>query len=202
MRTDLCQCCANRQKHIYMDGCQQCNTRWIARLPTRLAREHLQRLPELREQARASTEQTCGNCAKVNAIRTDGGRCEARALNTTRSTTTKKRTRRFAVVNNAWAKRNDRNNKQNIAIHLWAMYERFGAPDEPTTATDRQQVCKANRTRKPVSRRGDLEGSGPRASRRRHQGRDALVEGVYQTQGARRSAVSDALVFPGNEATT
>ena len=36
-----------------MDGCQQCKARWIARLPTRLAREHLQRLPELREQARA-----------------------------------------------------------------------------------------------------------------------------------------------------
>ena len=36
-----------------MDGCDQCKARWIARLPTRLAHEHLQMLPELREQARA-----------------------------------------------------------------------------------------------------------------------------------------------------
>lgn len=40
-----------------MDGCDQCKARWIARLPGRLRDEYLQRLPELREQARAEYRQ-------------------------------------------------------------------------------------------------------------------------------------------------
>ena len=36
-----------------MDGCDQCKARWIARLPKVLRDQQLQRLPELREQARA-----------------------------------------------------------------------------------------------------------------------------------------------------
>ena len=66
-----CQCCANRQKHIYMDGCDQCKARWIARLPTRLAREHLQRLPELREQARAEYRADMRELRGIDAGRAD-----------------------------------------------------------------------------------------------------------------------------------
>ena len=36
-----------------MDGCQQCRARWIARLPGVLRERELQRLPELRDAARA-----------------------------------------------------------------------------------------------------------------------------------------------------
>ena len=36
-----------------MDGCDQCKARWIARLPGVLRERELQRLPALREQARA-----------------------------------------------------------------------------------------------------------------------------------------------------
>ena len=48
-----CQCCANRRNHVYMDGCDQCKARWIARLPGVLRERELQRLPELRDAARA-----------------------------------------------------------------------------------------------------------------------------------------------------
>ena len=64
----------------------------------------------------------------------------------------------------------------NDAIHLWAMYERFGAPDEPTTATDCQQVTKQS-TRKPVSLAADLGGSGATRKRRRHQGSTRACRG-------------------------
>ena len=66
-----CQCCANRHKHIYMDGCQQCKARWIARLPTRLAREHLQRLPELRDAARAEYGADLRELRGVDAVEQD-----------------------------------------------------------------------------------------------------------------------------------
>ena len=36
-----------------MDGCQRCRARWIARLPGALRERELQRLPELRDAARA-----------------------------------------------------------------------------------------------------------------------------------------------------
>ena len=36
-----------------MDGCDQCKARWIARLPGVLRERELQRLPELRDAARA-----------------------------------------------------------------------------------------------------------------------------------------------------
>ncbi len=66
-----CQCCAERQKGIYMDGCDQCKARWIARLPGRLRDEYLQRLPELREQARAEYRQDMRELRGVNAVEQD-----------------------------------------------------------------------------------------------------------------------------------
>ena len=54
-----------------MDGCDQCKARWIARLPTRLAREHLQRLPELREQARAEYREDLRQLRGSDAGRAD-----------------------------------------------------------------------------------------------------------------------------------
>ena len=49
-----CPCCSERHKPVYMDGCDQCRARWISRLPAKTRDEQLQRLPRLREQARAA----------------------------------------------------------------------------------------------------------------------------------------------------
>ena len=85
----------------------------------------------------------------------------------------------------------------NDAIHLWAMYERFGAPDEPDYGDGLPAGHKAigleSRYRSPQI----WEAQEPRASADDIRAAHALVEGVYQAFRARRSAVSDALVFRG-----
>ena len=68
----------------------------------------------------------------------------------------------------------------NDAIHLWAMYERFGAPDEPDYGDGLPAGHKAigleSRYRSPQI----WEAQEPRASADDIRAAHALVEGVYQ----------------------
>ncbi len=54
-----------------MDGCQRCRARWIARLPGALRERELQRLPELRDAARAEYRQDMRELRGVNAVEQD-----------------------------------------------------------------------------------------------------------------------------------
>mgnify|MGYP000137235910 FL=1 len=54
-----------------MDGCQRCRARWIARLPGALRERELQRLPELRDAARAEYRADLRELRGVNALEPD-----------------------------------------------------------------------------------------------------------------------------------
>jgi hypothetical protein len=54
-----------------MDGCDQCKARWIARLPGVLRERELQRLPELRDAARAEYGADMRELRGVNAVEQD-----------------------------------------------------------------------------------------------------------------------------------
>ena len=54
-----------------MDGCDQCKARWIARLPGVLRERELQRLPELRDAARAEYRADMRELRGIDAGRAD-----------------------------------------------------------------------------------------------------------------------------------
>jgi len=54
-----------------MDGCDQCKARWIARLPGVLRERELQRLPELRDAARAEYGADLRELRRINGAEQD-----------------------------------------------------------------------------------------------------------------------------------